>query len=110
MDDRERFMEAYAGVSPSSGAVPDTSYNGWTNRATWAIALWLDNDEPLYRAMQAYARDMDRRLAIITGERVKAWFATITLPAAVSARAEAFGHGDVNWQEIADDCVKASVA
>lgn len=28
-------------------------YNGWTNRETWATALWIDNDE----GMQETARD-----------------------------------------------------
>lgn len=44
----------------------DTTYNGWTNRATWNLALWFDNDEHLYKVksllINGYARD-NRRLS-----------------------------------------------
>jgi hypothetical protein len=26
----------------------DTKYNGWTNHATWNVALWIGGDEGLY--------------------------------------------------------------
>jgi|TARA_R100001086_G_scaffold18120_1_gene8913 hypothetical protein len=30
-------------------------YNGWKNRATWNVALWLGNDYTVYRASQGYS-------------------------------------------------------
>ena len=29
-------------------------YNGWKNRETWNVALWIGNDYPTYRASQGY--------------------------------------------------------
>lgn len=34
----------------------DNTYNGWSNRATWNVSLWLNNDEGLYRELQRTVR------------------------------------------------------
>lgn len=39
-------------------ARPDEQgYNGWKNYETWAVALWLDNDESTYREVRAIAAE-----------------------------------------------------
>jgi hypothetical protein len=33
-----------------------TEYHGWKNRQTWNLALWLQNDEPIYRFAREFVR------------------------------------------------------
>lgn len=38
-------------------------YNGWFNRATWNVALWIGNDEGLYRMAMDAIKAMPKRIA-----------------------------------------------
>lgn len=46
----------------------DAPYNGWTNRATWLLKLWIDNDEPTYRYWLAVTEGRKKRLPAVARE------------------------------------------
>jgi len=67
------------------------SYNGWTNRATWNVALWIDNTEELYR---------QRVAASIKTAKDARRFVRRLWPDGYTPDGDYFGRA--NWQELAD--------
>ena len=45
------------------------NYSGWTNRETWALALWLDNDEGFQERTAELTRDIFERHGTVDAVR-----------------------------------------
>ncbi len=40
-------------------AEPEKGYQGWKNYETWAVSLWIDNEEVLYNQMYGRCRALN---------------------------------------------------
>jgi len=43
----------------------DTTHHGWKNWATWNVALWLGNDEALYKMARRFVNYKDLAQALV---------------------------------------------
>jgi hypothetical protein len=100
-------------------AVQTEKYNGWTNYPTWAVNLWLGNDEGLYNMTRErvaeIADETESRSEYWTLEESHRYTAADSLKDMVEelagdAYSEAsfvsdllrYALGEVDWHEIAD--------
>ena len=71
-------------------------YNGWANRSTWNVVLWMNNDEPIYLWM---LDTFGRRYIPIVAKDAK-WFISKVWPSGVTPDGDSLK--DVDWSEVAD--------
>jgi hypothetical protein len=89
----------------------ERNYKGWTNYETWAVSLWLDNEEPSYRHWTGRARwwkgreDAASRLAEELKEELQDGN-RLGEPSVYGDLLSAALSG-VNWQEIAEGYLDA---
>ena len=84
--------------------ITNSTYNGWTNKATWLVKLWMDNDQSAYsywreqvnKNTDSYqlADELEHYHQDISSEQVGLFADLLT-----SSLAE------VNWHEIAQSLI-----
>jgi hypothetical protein len=89
----------------------DETYNGWKNYPTWAVNLWLSNDEGLYRETlyRVGAVSDEGRAAI--ADSIKGYVVDDLAPdLGASFAADLLGYAldCVDWYEIADAWIESA--
>lgn len=84
-------------------------HQGFRNYPTWAVSLWLNNDEGLYNQMQDLIRE-SRGDVFVLEDKLKAWAEEFLVPEVglgPAADILTWGFAQVDWREIAESELSA---
>ena len=82
-------------------------YNGWANQETWAVTLWLGNDEGLYAQARALNREYppgditDWQFESACQELVEGMVEDVTSEASLASDLVSKALSRVDWSEVA---------
>jgi hypothetical protein len=87
-------------TTTQEAGMTDESYNGWRNYPTWAVNLWLSNDEGLYHETLAIVAgqhnpDNNETFRVNCADAIKRWVREDLTP-------DLGALDSVDWLEIAD--------
>ena len=68
------------------------TYNGWTNRSTWAVHLWITNEEWSYK---------ETRRMKFSGSHLKIWWTAICGEIS-NIKDDCEPLSEVNWDEVSE--------
>lgn len=95
--------------------VEEKGYQGWTNHATWATALWIDNEEGFYNESRRIIREAadgqpeEGMKKYSAARALKEWMEEFLYEAQEKLGASLWSDllssamDDVNWEEIAEN-------
>lgn len=90
-------------TSVAKQVVSTTTYNGWSNRETWVMNLWLTNDELHYDTMQYVIKAYDeyeqaeQLESLVRDELESTVSPSLTYDLLVTSL------GRISWQEIVEN-------
>ena len=93
----------------------DNTYNGWTNRETWALMLWINNDEGLVSWAREIVELAEPHGIVQVEDQIRTWAETLLShnlyteeygapwPEGLATMAEDVGSlWRINWNEVAE--------